>query len=139
MSIRHNATYLPVKSDLRSATAEETIKYKDANKHGHKKAADTASTGEASASCTTMEPEGAAETNKGGEPRRSRGDSAPAIDKDREKKRGRAKKGRDEKNVEPRKDSSRDDARKAKETADEKDAAEDEADKMEYLALQSKM
>jgi len=47
ISIKHNAPYLAVKSDLRLATAEETAKYKDANKHRRKT---EASTGEASAS-----------------------------------------------------------------------------------------
>jgi len=40
---------------------------------------------------------------------------------------------------EPREDASREEARKARETADERDAAEDEADKKEYLVLQNKM
>jgi len=42
ISIKHNATYLPLKADLRPATAEEILKYKDANKHGRKRAAETA-------------------------------------------------------------------------------------------------
>jgi len=57
MNIRHNAPYNAVKSDLRPATAEEMIKYKDASSHRRKNAEERSSAGEASASCTTVEPE----------------------------------------------------------------------------------
>jgi len=134
INIKHNATYLPLKSDLRPATAEEMIKYKDASRHGRKRATETVSTGEASASGTTLEPEGAVGTSRRGDPRKSKGGSVSASDKAGKKEVGRANKGRDEKKKESRKDSSRDDARKAKKTTDEKDAAEDEADKREYTA-----
>jgi len=137
ISIRHNATYLPLKSDLRPATAEEILKYKDANKHGRKRAPETASTGEASASGTTLEPEGFGDPSKEREVRKSKGELQPTYDKGTKRDRGRATKAREDK--ESRRDSSHDDARKARETADEKDAAEDEADKREYLALQNKM
>jgi len=137
ISIKHNATYLPLKSDLRLATAEEILKYKDANKHGRKRAPGTASTGEASASGTTLEPEGLAGPSKEHNARKSKGDLQPTSDKGGRRDRGRVTKAREDK--ESCKDSSRDDARKARETADEKDAAEDEADKREYLALQNKM
>jgi len=139
MNIKHNITYVPLKSDLRPATAEEILKYKDANKHGRKRAPEAASTGEVSASGTTMEPEGTTGTSKGGEPRKSKGVSVPLSDGTGKSEHGRANRSRDDKKKESRKDSSRDDARKAKETADEKDAAEDEADKREYTALKNKM
>jgi len=110
ISIKHNATYLPLKVDLRPATAEEISKYKDENKHGRKKAAETASTGEASASGTTLAPEGNAGKRKGCEPRRVKGESAPAADQGVKKERGQANKGRDKKRAGSRKDSSHDEA-----------------------------
>jgi len=76
---------------------------------------------------------------KGCEPRKSKGESAPAVDQGGKKERGWASKGRDEKRTESRKDSSHDEARKARETADEKDLADDESDKREYAALKNKM
>jgi len=137
ISIKHNATYLPLKSGLCAATAEEILKYKDANKHGRKRVAESVSTGEVSASGTALEPEGLAGTNREREARKEKGNITPASDKGGKRDSVRVAKAREDK--ESRKDPSRDDARKAKETADEKDAAEDEADKMEYLALQNKM
>jgi len=99
ISTKHNATYLPLKSDLRPATAEDILKYKDANRHGRKKAAGAASTGEASVSGTIIEPVGLVGKGKEGEPRSSKGESASASDKGGKKERGRANKGRDEKNT----------------------------------------
>jgi len=117
----------------------EILKYKNANRHGRKKVAGTASTGEASASGTILEPVGLVGAEKGGKPRRSKGESASASDKGGKKEGGHTSKGRDGKNPKSRKEPDRDDARKAKETADEKDLAEDEADKREYVALKNKM
>jgi len=91
---------LPFKSDLRPATAEEILKYKDANKHGRKKAAETASTGEASASRMTMEPEGLAGHSKEREVRKSKGELLPTSDRGGKRDRGRATKSREDK--EPR-------------------------------------
>jgi len=97
ISIRHNAPYLAVKSDLRPATAEEAAKYKNAINHWRKKADKRASTGETRVSGTTVEPEA------------------------------------------PRGPSHESDARAAKDTADEKDLADEEADKRKYIALQNKI
>jgi len=137
ISIKHNATYLPLKSDLRHGTAEEILKYKDANKHGRKKAAETASTGEASASGTTVEPEGRVGPSKECEGRRPRKESLLTTDTGGERDRGRTAESRG--NMESRKDSGHHDARKAKETADEKDLADDEADRRDFAALQNKI
>jgi len=139
ISIKHNATYLPLKADRRPATAEEILKYKDANKHGRKRAVETASKGKASVSGTALVPEGSAGKGKRCEPRRVKGEPAPAVDQGGKKERGQASKGRDEKRTGSRKDSSHDETRKARETADEKDLADDEADKREYAALKNKM
>jgi len=125
MNIKHNATYLPVKSNLRPATAEEISKYKDANKHGRKRVPGTASTGEASASGATMEPEGLAGPSKERDVRRSKVELQPTSDKGG--KRDSERMTETHKDKESKKDSSRDDARKARETAEEKDAAEDES------------
>jgi len=136
-SIKHNATYLPLKSDLRPATAEEVLKYKDANKHGRKRTTGAASTGEASASGTTLETESGAGVNKERVAQKSKEEKPPTSDKGGKRDRARVTKSREDKV--PREDAGREEARKAKETADEKDAAEDEADKKEYLVLQNKM
>jgi len=132
ISIRHNAPYLAVKSDLRPATAEETAKYKDANNHRRKKADDRASTGEASASGTTVENE----VPPGREARTTKCEQGPSGDKGKEQSRGREAKNEGKKS---RTDSSRDDARIAKKTADGKNLADEESDKYEYIALQNKM
>jgi len=137
MSIKHNATYIPAKSDLRPATAEEISKHKDANKHGKKRAPETASTGEASASVTTLEPEGLGGPRREREAHRPKGDSQSTGEKKVKYDHARAKGSHGSKDA--GKNPSTDDARKARETADEKDAAEDEADMREYAALQSKM
>jgi len=137
MNIKHNVTYLPVKSDLRPATAEEISKHKDANKHSRKRVPETASTGEASVSGTTIEPERLRGPSKEREARRSKGESQPTGEKGGKGDRERTTEGREGKDT--GKNSSRDDARKARETADEKDAAEDEGDMREYAALQNKM
>jgi len=136
VSIRHNAPYLAVKSDLRPATAEETAKYKDANNHRRKKADERASTGEASASGTTVEPEAPAGTSHERERRESKGDPMASSDKGRKHYRGYAAR---DKHTERRKDLKHDNARIARETADEKDLADEEADQREYSALQNKM
>jgi len=86
---------------------------------------------------TIIEPEGLAVPGKEREVRRSKGELSATSDKGRKSDCGRATKARGGKD--PRKGSSRDDVRRAKETADEKDAAEDEANKREYIALQNKM
>jgi len=137
ISIKHNATYLPLKSDLRAATAEEILKYKDANKHGRKRAAESVSTGEANASGMTLEPEALASTSREREARKEKTNVLPTSDKGGKRDGGRATKAREDKDS--RRESSRDDAWKARETADEKDASDDEADKREYIALQNKM
>jgi len=84
-----------------------------------------------------MEPEGIAGPSKERKGRGQKGDIVPTSDKGGKRDRGRTMEARRSK--ESRKDSSRDDARKAKKTADEKDAAEDEADKREYVALQNRI
>jgi len=137
VSIKHNATYLPLKSDLRAATVEEILKYKDANKHGRKRAAESTSTGQVSASGTATEPEGLAGTSGEREVRREKSDAKPAGEKGGKRDSERAIKVREPKEL--REDAGREAARIAKETADEKDAAEDEADHQEYLVLQNKM
>jgi len=119
--------------------AEEVLKYKDAIRHCPKKAAETTSTREASASATTLEPEGIGGTGKGCEPRKTKGDTAPAVDPNVRKKRARVNKGCDKKRPGLQKDSKNDDARKTKKTADEKDLAGEESDQREYAALKNKM
>jgi len=128
VSIKHNATYLPLKSDLRAATVEEILKYKDANKHGRKRAAESTSTGEVNASGTAAEPEAPTGTSGEREGRKDKGGKRDSV---------RVAKVREGKGS--NRDPSCDEERRARETADEKDAAEDAADKKEYLALQSKM
>jgi len=137
VSIKHNATYLPLKSDLRPATAEEVLKYKDANKHGRKRTPGAVLTGEATASGTTLESEVVAGPSKEHGTQKTKEELPSTSEKGGKRDRGRVTKTREDK--EPREDAGREDARKAKETADEKDAAEDEADKKEYLVLQNKM
>jgi len=138
-SIKHNVTYLPLKTDLRTATADEIAKYKDASRHGRKKGAETTSAGEASASVTTVEPEGTTGTGKVGESRKSKGEVIATSSKIGKSGQGGKNRDRDEKETATRIASDRDEERKAKETADERDAAEDEADQREYIALQSKI
>jgi len=138
ISIKHNAPYLAVKSDLRPATAEETAKYKDANKHGRKRTTGTASTGAASASRTTVEREDSAGPSK--EIRTKKNDNEGVVSKEanKDRERGRTATSRD-KRKESREDPNRSDTRTARETADEKDLAEDESDRREYAALQGKI
>jgi len=50
----NNTAYNTNGSDVRDATAEEKIRYLDANKHKQKKAVDAASSGEASQSSTMV-------------------------------------------------------------------------------------
>jgi len=137
MSIKHNATYVPLKSDLRPATTEEKAKYKDASKHGRKKATVVASSGVASASGTTIETEAGAGTSKVRDPRESKGKSAFANDKSGKSDPVRSTKSRSDKDLhgEP----NRDYARRAQETADEQDAAEDESDMRKCAELKDKM
>jgi len=84
-----------------------------------------------------MEPEGLTGTSKEREVRKEKGDAKSTSDKGGKRDSGRIAKVREGK--EPHRDLSCDEERRARETADEKDAAEDAADKKEYLALQSKM
>jgi len=81
MNIRHNAPYNAVKTDLRPATAEEMIKYKDASSHRRKNAKERSSAGEASASCTTVEPEAPSGTSRGREAKKEKGEQPPSDDK----------------------------------------------------------
>jgi len=83
ISIKHNAPYLAVQSDLRLATAEETAKYKDANKHRRKT---EASTGEASASGTTVEQGSVKEIGT----RRNKGEALASKEAGKNRERGRA-------------------------------------------------
>jgi len=136
ISIRHNAPYLAVKSDLRPATAEETAKYKDANNHRRKKTDERVSTGEASASGTTVETEAPPEPSQECEARKNKGEQGPSRDKGKERSRGHKTKDKGKKT---RTNSSRDDARIARKMADERDLTDEESDKRDYLALQNKM
>jgi len=76
---------------------------------------------------------------KGYEPRETKGDTAPAVDPSVKKDRVRVNKGSDQKLPGSRKDSKIDKARKAGETVDEKDLANDESDQRKYAALKIKM
>jgi len=86
-----------------------------------------------------MEPEGTTGTGKVGESRRSKGELAATSNKIGKSEHDGKNRDHDGKSITMRKEPDRDEARKAKETADEKDAAEDESDQREYLALQSKI
>jgi len=136
ISIRYNAPYLAIKTDLRPATAEEAAKYKDANNHRRKKADERASTRETSASGTTIEPEAPKGPSYDREARKKKGESIASSDRSGKRDRVQSAKG-DEKGS--RKKLDRDEARVARETADEKDLADEEADKREYAAHQNRI
>jgi len=135
ISIRHNAPYLAVRSDLRPATAEEAAKHKDANNHRRKKMDERASTGEASASGTTVEPEAPVGPSHDLEVRKKNDESTVSSDKNRKRDSGHVPRDGVK---ESGKNRDRDDARIAREAADKKDLADDEEDKREYTSLQNK-
>jgi len=78
MSIRHNVPYQAVKSDLRLATAEEMIKYRDVSNHRRKNTDERPLAGEASASCTTVELEAPSETGRRNKVKKSKGKRPPS-------------------------------------------------------------
>jgi len=139
MSIRHNAPYAALKSDLRPATAEESAKYKDANGHRRKKVDEGASTGEPSARTTTVVIEVPQGSGHDSDKSTGKSERLAKGDKRKDRERGHEGKHRDDGDKGSRERAQRDDARKAKETADEKDLEEEETDKRDYVTSQNKM
>jgi len=98
-----------------------------------------ASTGDASASTTTVTPEVPQGPGHDRDKSTNKSELLAKGDKGKDRERRHGGKNREDGDKGSRERAKRDDARKAKETADEKDLEEEETDKRDYIAIQKKM